>query len=110
VYLGEGFGSHVGVLGDLTVGYDYRAISPPSGGAIIQGNVGIGITIPTAYLHLKAGTASANTAPLKFTAGVLNTTPVIGAVEFVDDGANGHLYITLNVGGVLTRKEIAFVA
>ncbi|HNR29166.1 MAG TPA: hypothetical protein PKL19_02165, partial [Candidatus Dojkabacteria bacterium] len=34
-----------------------------------SGNVGIGTTSPTAYLHLKAGTGSANTAPLKFTTG-----------------------------------------
>ncbi len=50
--------------------------------------MGIGLTSPTAYLHLKAGTASANTAPLKFTTGVLNTTPENGAVEF--DGT--HFY------------------
>ena len=73
------------------------------------GKVGIGTITPTAKLHLPAGTATANTAPLKFTAGVLNTTAEAGAVEFVDDGTNGHLYITLNIDGVLTRKEIAFV-
>jgi hypothetical protein len=75
-----------------------------------SGNVGIGVTSPTAKLHLAAGTATASTAPLKFTAGVVNTTKELGAVEFIDDGTTGHLYITLNVGGVLTRKEIAFVA
>src|SRR3990167_6441461 len=36
-----------------------------------SGNVGIGTTTPTAVLHLKAGTATANTAPLKFTSGAL---------------------------------------
>jgi len=30
-------------------------------------------------------------------------------MEFVDNGTTGHLYITLNIGGVATRKEIAFV-
>ena len=75
-----------------------------------NGNVGIGTTSPTGVLHIKAGTASANTAPLKFTPGVLNTTPVVGCMEFVDDDTDGHLYITLNIGGVVTRKEIAFVA
>ena len=49
-----------------------------------SGNVGIGQTTPTAVLHLKAGTATASTAPLKFTsqgASLLN--PVEGgAVEF----------------------------
>jgi hypothetical protein len=47
-----------------------------------SGNVGIGTTSPTAALHLKAGTASAGTAPLKFTAGTNLTTPEAGAVEF----------------------------
>lgn len=72
------------------------------------GKVGIGTTTPTAKLHLPAGTATAGTAPLKLTAGALLTTPELGAVEFTDDGTNSHLYITIKVGGVLTRKEIAF--
>jgi hypothetical protein len=55
-----------------------------------NGKVGIGTTSPTAVLHLKAGTASPNTAPLKFTAGTNLTTPEAGAMEF--DGTN--LYFT----------------
>ena len=46
------------------------------------GQIGIGVTAPTAALHLKAGTATASTAPLKFTSGTLLTTPEAGAVEF----------------------------
>ena len=46
------------------------------------GNVGIGTTSPTAYLHLKAGTAAASTAPIKLTSGVVNTTPEAGTIEF----------------------------
>jgi hypothetical protein len=48
--------------------------------------VGIGVTSITALLHLKAGTATAWTAPLKFTSGTNLTTPESGAVEF--DGTN----------------------
>jgi len=55
-----------------------------------SGNFGIGTNSPSAVLHLKAGTASANTAPLKFTAGTNLTTPEAGAMEF--DGTN--LYFT----------------
>jgi hypothetical protein len=51
-----------------------------------SGNVGIGQTTPTAVLHLKAGTATASTAPLKFTSGTNLTTAEAGAVEF--DGTN----------------------
>lgn len=59
-----------------------------SGGAGTQnlgGKLGLGIS-PTAVLHLKAGTASANTAPLKFASGTNLTTPEAGAVEY--DGKN----------------------
>jgi hypothetical protein len=67
------------------------------------GNVGVGVTAPTSILHVKAGTATANTAPLKFTAGTNLTTPEAGAVEW--DGTN--LYIT-QTGG--TRKTLAYTA
>ena len=55
------------------------------------GKVGIGTTSPTAVLHLKAGTATANTAPLKLTSGTLNTTPEAGAVEFLTDKFYGTI-------------------
>lgn len=67
------------------------------------GNVGIGVTGPTAYLHLKAGTATANTAPLKFNSGTLNTTAEAGAMEFLTDA----LYFTITTGAA--RKTIAFL-
>ena len=51
---------------------------------------GIGTTSPTAALHIKAGTTTAGTAPLKFTSGPLNTTQETGALEF----ANQRLYFT----------------
>jgi hypothetical protein len=47
-----------------------------------SGNVGIGTGSPTAVLHLKAGTATASTAPLKFTSGTNLTTAEAGAMEF----------------------------
>ena len=46
------------------------------------GNLGIAVTSTTARLHLPAGTATANTAPLKFTSGTNLTTPEAGAVEW----------------------------
>lgn len=39
-------------------------------------------TTPTAILHLKAGTATASTAPLKFTSGTNLTTAEAGAMEY----------------------------
>lgn len=67
------------------------------GSGYFTGNLGINIT-PTARLHLPAGTATANTAPIKLTAGTNLTTPENGTFEF--DGTN--LYFT--VGGV--RKTV----
>ena len=54
------------------------------------GNLGVGITSPTAVIHLKSGTATASTAPLKFTSGTNLTTAEAGAVEY--DGT--HLFAT----------------
>jgi hypothetical protein len=73
-----------------------------SGGGInyFAGNVGIGQTVPTAVLHLKAGSATANTAPLKFTSGTVLSTTEAGAVEY--DGS--HLYFTVSNGG--TRYQL----
>jgi len=51
-----------------------------------RGNFGVGVAQPSAAIHLKAGTATASTAPLKFTSGTNLTTPESGAVEF--DGTN----------------------
>ena len=50
------------------------------------GKMGIGITAPSALLHVKAGTAAAGTAPLKLTTGTNLTTVEDGAVEY--DGTN----------------------
>jgi hypothetical protein len=72
----------------------------------IGSGVGIGMTAPTASLHLPAGTATANTAPAKLTAGTLLATPEIGAIEFTDDGTTAHLYCTVRVATVVTRVQV----
>lgn len=68
------------------VANDGNLILNPSGG-----NIGLGVTAPTAYLHIKAGTATARTAPIKLTAGVSNTAPEAGAIEF--DGTDYFISI-----------------
>lgn len=65
------------------------------------GRVGIGVSPATAMIHIKAGTATASTAPLKFTSGTLLSTAEAGAVEFNTDKA----YLTITTGA--SRKEIA---
>jgi hypothetical protein len=69
------------------------------GGTTNRG-IGIGTTAPTAYLHIAAGTATAGTAPLKFTAGTNLSTTEAGAMEF--DGT--HLYFTTTNSG--TRYQL----
>ena len=56
-----------------------------------SGNLGIGVTEPSASIDLKAGTTTV--APIKLTDGDLLATPVSGTIEY----SNDRLYIT-NVG------------
>lgn len=84
----QGILSPTGFDGSITL-YPQEFIELATGDSYISrlriiknGNVGIGTASPTAVLHLKAGTATANTAPLKFTSGVNLTTPEAGAMEF----------------------------
>ncbi len=60
-----------------------------------------GITAPTAAVHMRAGSATANTAPMRFTSGALLATPVVGTVEFLTD----KWYGTITTG--TARKEFA---
>jgi len=66
-----------------------------------SGNLGIGVTSPTARVNIVAGTATAGTAPLKLTPGTNLTTPENGAFEY--DGS--FLYFT--IGGV--RYKVTLV-
>ena len=68
-----------------------------------SGNVGIGTATPTAVLHLKGGSASSSSAPLKFSSGALNITPEVGAIEFLTD----DYYATITTGAA--RKTFAFL-
>lgn len=52
-------------------------------------------------ITIRAGTATAGTAPLKFTTGTLLSSPEAGAVEFASD----QLYFTISSGTV--RKKVA---
>ncbi len=63
-----------------------------------NGNIGIGINTPTAYINIKPGTAAAGTAPIKLSAGVNLAAPEAGALEW--DG--GNLFFT----NAATRENI----
>lgn len=79
----------------------YRGYSGTLDMSIVNGQLGIGVSAPTAYLHLIGGTNTIGTAPMKFTSGSLLTIAEAGAVEFLTDKA----YITISTGAA--RKEIA---
>ncbi len=68
--------------------------------AAFTGKLGVGVAVPTAILHLKAGTATAGTAPLKINSGTVLGTTEGGAIE--NDGT--HLYYTAADGG--TRYQL----
>lgn len=96
--------------------------APVGGGSALErmridnaGHVGIGVTTVTAMLHLMAGTATAGTAPIKFTSGPLLTTPEAGAQEFLTDdffatittGAARKAFV-LDDGARLTSGRVPF--
>lgn len=91
---GAKFSLHLTSNGSVT---PFEAVSWDS-----TGNMGLSQTTPTAVIHIKAGTAAANTAPLKFASGTNLTTPEAGAVEY--DGTN--LFYTTSTP---TRNTLASV-
>lgn len=80
--------------------YDYGAARYILYG--VNGNAGFGnVTNPTARIHLGAGTATASTAPLKFTSGTNLTTAEAGSIEY--DGS--HLFFSPST----TRLQVATI-
>jgi hypothetical protein len=75
-----------------------------SGTTVSSGNIGIAVVSPGARLHLPAGTATLNTAPLKFTTGVALSFPEDGAVEY----HGSHLWFT--IGGTRFQLDQQSVA
>ncbi len=106
----------------LTDGYIPKHTSDAVGLAnsiLFEGTTGIGVgmAIPTAVLHLKAGTSTASTAPLKFTVAgaALLTAPEVGVLEpFSDDlwytisTGTARKSVVLTDGFVLTATRVPF--
>lgn len=68
---------------------------------LTSGNTGWGVTTPTAQIHIKAGTATAGTAPIKLTAGTNLTAVEAGAIEF-----DGTRYYASTTG---VRNTVAYL-
>ncbi len=95
----------VGSLTIAAVGTNPNITLTPGGTGytLLNGSVGIGVTGPSAVLHLKAGTTAASSAPLKFTTGTNMTAAEAGAMEW--DGS--RLYMTTSTS---TRQTLAYLA
>jgi len=86
-YINNTYGIYIG---DITAGTQtnppYAIYSEDTGAqSYFAGKLGLGQTSPTSVLHLKAGTATANTAPLKINEGTNLATPEDGAIEHTSD-------------------------
>jgi len=68
--------------GGLVFGPNALALTVADDLAYFNNRISIGVSPSTALLHIKAGTATAGTAPLKLTSGTLLTAAEAGAVEF----------------------------
>lgn len=60
-------------------------------------NVGVGQSTANARLHVRAGSATANTAPIKLDSGAVLTTPEAGAIEYETD--------TFYIDPIASRRE-----
>lgn len=69
-----------------------------------SGRHGFGVASPTAIVHVKGGTATANTAPLKFTSGTNLTAAEAGAVEY--DGKVGYFSGEASQRGFIDSSQI----
>ena len=76
---------------------------------VFRGNVYFGNTgvTPTAKIHVAAGTATANTAPLKFTAGTNLTTAEAGTMEY--DGENLYFSGEASQRGVVAASQFVIL-
>ncbi|ASU34425.1 SGNH/GDSL hydrolase family protein [Mucilaginibacter xinganensis] len=92
-------------VGSTAVSANNKAYFTATAGIKLNDKVWFGDTTgtATARVHIKAGTATATTAPLKFgTGGVVLTTPEALALE----STNTSLFFTDTVSTVKTRREI----
>lgn len=119
VYIGPTPLQHLAIYGNPSGGYVGIITSDTTtipiridGSAVILNGfsgtlVGIGVEVPLACCHIQAGTA--NYPQVILDPGTLTSSPMVGALEYTDDGTDGHLYFTRNVAGVPTRGEVQIV-
>ncbi len=104
-YNTDGLGSNTVTLGNSSIV-----------GTYLKGKVAVAFTTtPTAKVHIAAGSATAATAPLKFTSGTLMGTAEAGAIEFLTDDFYGTITtgaarkkFVLDDGVALTSGRVPF--
>ena len=85
------------VNGNLSVGSGYSGVrAAPVDGAIFQGSVGIGLTVPETRLHINGADNDGTTATLKITAG---TQHMLLDGNEIDVADNGDLFLQNNTSG-----------
>lgn len=100
---GAAFTKSIAIGASASAGASNVAVIGASGGSN-EVNVGINMTTPTARIHLPAGTATASTAPLKFTSGTNLTAAEAGAMEY--NGTNLFFTRAAAREGVLTQSAV----
>ncbi len=94
-------------------GIDIRLADDSDYGTLIAGSIGVGVS-PTANVHIKAGTATASTAPLKLEVGTALTAAEGGVMNHVGTTTNSIFTITPyvnstaqvnTVSGVITKTD-----
>ncbi len=98
-------GFYIGTLTSQILGFGVNNTGVANFGTAGRFFIGSSVTAATAYLHIKAGTATASTAPLKFTAGTNLSTAEAGAFEY--NGTN--LFFTRSGTtreGILTQSAV----
>jgi hypothetical protein len=75
-------------IGATEIGFHFRNNATNLIEILGSGRAGFGVTTPTANIHIKAGTATGSTAPLKIAEGTNLTTPEDGAIEHSSDNLN----------------------
>jgi len=96
-------------LGTITSNPIRFVVNSGADAAIIDtsSRLGIGVASPTAMLHLKAGTATASTGPLKFNSGTNLTTAEAGSCEY--DGNNFYKTVDTTHGRNVTSVLQQFI-
>jgi len=105
----QAFGFYSGVNTASGGGTAFGVYSAGTADNVFRGNVYFGNTgvTPAAKIHVAAGTATANTAPLKFTAGTNLTTAEAGTMEY--DGENLYFSGEASQRGVVAASQFVIL-